>query len=89
MIRKSSFLPNHNISHPIIPTNSYGEVEKKIKKTINNLQIQSKPNIIAIKQKFDLLRQRLEYWFKDTPSKIMSESQKNECNLGKYIKFKS
>lgn len=42
-----------------ITSASYRQIEKEIKQAINNLQIQSKPNIANTAQKFDVLRQRL------------------------------
>ena len=39
-----------------MPASSYGKIEEKIKKAVDNLQTQSKPIIAATAQKFDVTR---------------------------------
>ena len=54
---------------------SYGQIEERIKKAVDDLQTKSKPKIAATSRKFDVPRRRLQYRFKGNPSKIESEGQ--------------
>ncbi len=54
---------------------SYGEIEEKIKKVVDDLSIQSKANIATTARKFDVPCQRLEHRYKGIPSKIESGGQ--------------
>ena len=58
-----------------MPASSYGEIEEKVKKAVDDLSIQSKPNIATTARKFDVPRQRLQHRFKGIPSKIESGGQ--------------
>lgn len=44
-----------------MPTSSYKEIEKKIRKVVEDLQTQSKLNIATTAQKFDVPCQRLQH----------------------------
>ena len=59
---------------------SYGQIEEKIKKAVDDLQTQSKPNIAATAQKFDVPRQRLQSRFKGKLSKIDSGGQNKKLS---------
>lgn len=43
-----------------MPASSYGKIEEKIKKAVDDLQTQSKPNIAATARKFNIPRQSLQ-----------------------------
>ena len=51
-----------------------------MKKAVDDLQTQSKPNIAAIARKFNISRQRLHYQFKGTFSKMESGKQNKKLS---------
>lgn len=63
-----------------MPASNYRETKEKIKKTVDDLQIQSKPIIAATMQKFNIPRQRLQHRFKSIPSKIESREQNKKLS---------
>ena len=59
---------------------SYRHIEERIKKAVDDLQTQSKPNIAATVRKFNVPRQKLQYRFKRNPSKIESGGQNKKLS---------
>lgn len=54
---------------------SYGQIEERIKQTINDLRTQSKPNIATTARKFDVPLQRLQIDLKETHPRLSPENK--------------
>ena len=59
---------------------SYRHIKERIKKAVDDLQTQSKPNIAATTRKFNVPRQRLQYRFRRNSSKIESGGQNKKLS---------